>query len=446
METEAPEPEAKADAPEGDKPAPPSVAPEADKPVPTPATPSRVKAFAAFEAASFAQVAALTALVDAKRWSGAAVVADAVARGNGLPVPLGGSAAEPAVGASRPASSASAAGSSRRSRPLLDALGARLWHLSALAWERTGRGPASVPTLLAAHARAARRRDDPVADSILNALLRAYVQTKQYDAAAALAARATTGAPPRSMAAAARRLYYAGVVAAVRLDYQAARDSLALAARRAPESAVAFRAAVAGWAALVDMLLGTVPGRAALLAPPLGPRLAPYAALARAVRVGDPAAFAEAKHDGAKTFARHGTTLVVDRLRASVVRAGLAGLSRAYVKLPLDVAATRLGLPSARDAADLAARAVRDGALEASIERAPDGRWCLAAPLAPPPLAGAAPGRAFHLRIAFCCDVHDDAVRAMRHETLARERIADADAARERAEHELQAALDEVDD
>jgi hypothetical protein len=60
---------------------------------------------------------------------------------------------------------------------------------------------------------------------------------------------------------------------------------------QAPASAVGFRVAVQKWLVLVRLLLGEVPDRVELSAPDTARQLAPYFALAAAVRGGDLAAF-----------------------------------------------------------------------------------------------------------------------------------------------------------
>ncbi len=62
-------------------------------------------------------------------------------------------------------------------------------------------------------------------------------------------------------------------------------------AAQAPAGALGFRLAAAKWLALVKLLLGEVPEHAELTAQGLAPPLAPYLALAQAVRSGDLAAF-----------------------------------------------------------------------------------------------------------------------------------------------------------
>jgi len=62
-------------------------------------------------------------------------------------------------------------------------------------------------------------------------------------------------------------------------------------AAQAPSSAVGFRVEVAKWLSLVRLLLGEVPEHSEFTAPGLAKPLAPYFAIAQAVRAGDLATF-----------------------------------------------------------------------------------------------------------------------------------------------------------
>ena len=277
-------------------------------------------------------------------------------------------------------------------------------------------------------------------------------------AADALAAKAQRPSPPRSTAQAARTAFYTGRLAAARLEYSDARDALLAAARKAPTAAVGFRAVVSQWLTVVRLLLGEVPPLRELAAdaragPGADAALAPYLALARAVRSGDLASFGAVTAAHAAAFVADGTAPLVARLRHAVIRAGLARLAAAYARIQLVDVASRLGLASAEDAAAVAAKAIADGALDATLDR--DGGWmaCSATGAAGAGTgigeeAGgggggdAAPRAAFHARTAFCLDIHNEAIRALRFEPNAhkpRQRETD-EQARERARVEEEMA------
>lgn len=88
----------------------------------------------------------------------------------------------------------------------------------------------------------------------------------------------------------------------------------------------------------------------------------------------------------------------------------------------------------------IASHPYRDGSIEAKVDRA---SFALIAGSARDVYSSVEPAAAFHARIAFCMDVHNEAIRAMRYETLATLQLDDADKQRERQELEMQAALED---
>jgi 26S proteasome regulatory subunit N3 len=349
-------------------------------------------------------------------------------------------------------------------RRTLDVVAARLAFYWALAAERAGAGAAGGatlrPALLAAHRAACLRHDEAGQEVLLNLLLRSYLGEGLVAAADALRAKAQRPDPPRSGAQAARTLFYTGRLAAARLQYSDARDALLAASRKAPTGAVGFRAAVAQWLTVVRLLLGEVPPLRELAAdaragPGAAAALGPYLDLARAVRSGDLGAFGEVTARHGPAYAADGTAPLVGRMRHAVIRAGLARLASAYARIPLSDVATRLGLASADDAAAVAAKAIADGALDATLDR--DGGWmasCAGEGEGGGEAGGgggdAAPRAAFHARTAFCLDIHNEAVRALRFEPNAhkpRQRETDEQAReRARAEEEMARAIAEGGD
>ena len=320
-----------------------------------------------------------------------------------------------AAGAAHGAACAGVARCRAFKRRSLDAVAAQLYFYFALSAEAAGAAAlaAARPTLLALHRTAALRHDDAAAAVLINALLRAHLRARQVDAAEALRSRLAW--PERASAAqTCRYLFYLGHIRAVQLAYSDAKECLLQAARKAPPQprAPGFRAQLAKWLVVVRLLLGELPERAAFR--PAGvpeSALAPYFALAHAVRAGDLAAFraAAAAHDAA--FAADGVTHLVERLRRNVLRTGLRRIAASYSRISLADVAAKLGLASAEDAECVVAKAIRDGAVEARIDH--DAGLLLNTPKADA-YAGAEPAAAFHSRTSFCRDLHNEAVPALR--------------------------------
>ena len=219
---------------------------------------------------------------------------------------------------------AAAAAANRRS---LGPISARLAFYLSLAHERTGALVAVRPALLALHRTAALRRDEASEEMLINLLLRNYLHYSQYEAAEAMRARAPWP-DKHSNSQYCRHLYYLGRIRAVQLEYGAAKECLAQAARKAPRAAAGFRLELTKWLVLVRLLLGEVPERPLLQQPGLAAALAPYYALTRAVRAGDLAAFAAVAERHAPTFARDRTANLIVRLRRNGARASACGFCR----------------------------------------------------------------------------------------------------------------------
>jgi len=311
-------------------------------------------------------------------------------------------------------------------RRALDPLGARLAFYFALAHERHGAPADARATLLRLHRAAVTRRDGLGQETCLNLLLRNYLHYSEYEQAEKLRSKAQTPAS-RSNPQQCRHLYYLGRIRAVQLEYSEAKACLTQAHRKAPAAARGFAIELTKWITVVRLLLGEIPERRDLFpsGPGPGPRegrgasrkardaLAPYAALAQAVRAGDLAGFKAVAETHAAAFAADKTHLLVARLRRNVIRVGLRRVSLAYSSISLADVAAKLGLATnAEDVERVVAKAIRDGGVDASLDHE---RQLLVGAAATDAYATREPQAAFHARIAFCLDAHNEAVRAMRY-------------------------------
>ena len=303
-------------------------------------------------------------------------------------------------------------------RRALEPLGARLAFYYALAHERHGAPADARATLLRLHRAAVTRRDDLGQETCLNLLLRNYLHYSEYEQAEKLRSKAQTPAS-RSNPQQCRYLYYLGRIRAVQLEYSEAKACLQQAHRKAPAAARGFAVELTKWITVVRLLLGEIPERRDLF--PLGARasqkardaLAPYAALVQAVRTGDLAEFKTVAETHAAAFAADKTHLLVARLRRNVIRVGLRRVSLAYSSISLADVAAKLGLATnAEDVERVVAKAIRDGGVDASLDHE---RQLLVGAAATDAYATREPQAAFHARIAFCLDAHNEAVRAMRY-------------------------------
>ena len=77
-----------------------------------------------------------------------------------------------------------------------------------------------------------------------------------------------------------------------------------------------------------------------------------------------------------------------------------------------DVAA-KLGLSSVEDTESIVAKTIRDGSISAVLDHE---KKCLGSKAASDVYITSEPQQAFHVRTAFCMDIHDEAVKAMRYD------------------------------
>ena len=297
---------------------------------------------------------------------------------------------------------------------IVDPISSRLYAIMSLAAEKLGMLDQIRGTLLQLHRAAVLRHDAIGQETLLNLLLRNYLSYKLYNQAEALRAKAQP-AVYKSSAQHCRLLYYHGRIQAVLLEYSDAKEALVQASRKAPQSARGFRLQVAKWLVVVRLLLGEVPSRSELAPADLRSMMTPYFELARAVGKGDVSVFNSVALKYQQDFERDDLRNVVARLRANVIRSGVRRIASAYCRITLQDIAKKLGLPSVSDAEYIVAKAIRDGGIVAQLDHETGIMTC---PSVSDVYSTDEPLNAFHARIAFCLDIHNEAVTAIRHDPM----------------------------
>ncbi len=297
---------------------------------------------------------------------------------------------------------------------IVDPISSRLCSIMSLAAEKLGMLDQIRGTLLQLHRAACLRHDSIGQETLLNLLLRNYLAFKLYNQAEALRAKAQP-AVYKSSTQHCRLLYYHGRIQAVLLEYSDAKDALVQASRKAPQSARGFRLEVAKWLVVVRLLLGEVPSRSELAPADLRSMMGPYFDLARAVGRGDVNVFDSVASKYQDDFEQDGLRHVVARLRANVIRSGVRRIASAYSRITLHDIAKKLGLSSVSDAEYIVAKAIRDGGIVAQLDHESGIMTC---PAVSDVYSTDEPLNAFHARIAFCLDIHNEAVTAIRHDPM----------------------------
>lgn len=305
-------------------------------------------------------------------------------------------------------------------RHTVDGIRARAYFYLARAHELDGRLALLRPQLLAAYRTAVLRHWWLTQATVLNLLLRSYLACGLFAQAQKLLLK-TSFREETSASELARYLYYTGRIQATQLEYTEAYKCLLQAGRKAPQhTALGFRKAVAKLTVIVQLLLGEVPERSLFRQAGMAAALRPYFRLTDAVRVGDLAAFQAAVAEHEESFRADGNHSLIQRLRRNVIKTGLRKVNLSYSRIHLADVCAKLHLDSAEDAEFIVAKAIRDGVIDASLDHA---SRTLQSRASPDVYSSQEPLEAFHRRISFCLNLHNDAVMAMRFPAAAPKRL-----------------------
>ncbi|KAK0583557.1 hypothetical protein LWI29_038152 [Acer saccharum] len=324
-------------------------------------------------------------------------------------------------------------------RRTVDVLAARLYFYYSLCYELTGDLAEIRGNLLALHRIATLRHDELGQETLLNLLLRNYLHYNLYDQAEKLRSKA-----PRFEAHSnqqfCRYLFYLGKIRTIQLEYTDAKESLLQAARKAPVAALGFRVQCNKWAIIVRLLLGEIPERTVFMQKGMEKALRPYFELTNAVRIGDLELFRSVAEKFSSMFSADRTNNLIVRLRHNVIRTGLRNISISYSRISLADVAKKLRLDSPNpiaDAESIVSKAIRDGAIDATVDHA--NGWMVSKETGDI-YSTNEPQMAFNSRIAFCLNMHNEAVRALRFPPNSHKEKESAEKRRERQQQEQELA------
>eukprot|EP01041_Mallomonas_annulata_P011566 gene11566-24186_t len=297
-------------------------------------------------------------------------------------------------------------------RRSMDLFSSKAFFYFSLSYERINQLEAIRSTLLALYRTSCLRRDEMGQAVLLNLILRNYLHYNLIEQAQTLASK-TTFPENASNNQFCRYLYSMGRIQAIQLEYSEAYLRLMMAARKAPQdTALAFTRNVHKLAVLVQLLMGDIPERATFNQIELRKALRPYLLLTQTVRNGDLQEFYKVVQQYSVAFESDKNYSLVHRLGHNVVKTGLRKISISYSSISLADIAMKLHLHSIASAEYICAKAIRDGVIEATIDHT---SGCLTSNEVIDVYSTEEPQKAFHRRIAFCLDVHNEAVKSMRY-------------------------------
>ncbi|MCD7456479.1 26S proteasome non-ATPase regulatory subunit 3 [Datura stramonium] len=294
-----------------------------------------------------------------------------------------------------------------------DVLASRLYFYYSFSYELAGDLAEIRGNLLALYRRETVNHNKLSQETLLNLLLRNYLHYNLYDQAEKFRSKAHHF-EALSNQQFCRYLFYQGKIKTIQLEYTDAKDSLLQAAQKGPTTAVGFRIQCNKWAVIVHLLLGEIPERTLFTQKRMEKALRPYFELTNAIRVGDLELFRTITEKFSVTFSQDKTSNLIIRLRHNVIRTGLRNISASYSRISLADIAKKLNLDSENtvdDAENIVAKAIRDGAIDAKLDHA--NGW-LVSKATGDVYSTNEPQIAFDSRIAFCLNMHNEAVRAFR--------------------------------
>jgi len=190
--------------------------------------------------------------------------------------------------------------------------------------------------------------------------------------------------------------------------------------------------------------MGEIPERRIFRQQSLSRALIPYLQITQAVRIGDLATFKEVLANYESVFTHDTTLSLIHRLRHNVIKTGLRKINLSYSRISLADICQKLHLESAEEAEYIVAKAIRDGVIDATIYHE---EGYIQSKANVDLYSTQEPHTAFHTRITFCLNIHNDAVKAMRFPPDAHKKLLDGvHKERLREERELAELVDEEDD
>jgi 26S proteasome regulatory subunit N3 len=329
-------------------------------------------------------------------------------------------------------------------RRTMDQIAAKVYFYLARTYELQGRLAELRPTLLAVRQSAHLRKDENLEITVVNLLLRSYLQSNLYDQADKLLSKIEMPTSSNT-AQTARWYFYTARLRAVQLNYAGAADLLLTAIRRAPKDEVApgFVQIIHKFYIVTEMLTGRIPDRAMFRRPVLQHALLPYFQIVQAVRVGDVAAFQRAFTTHEQAFLADSTHFLILRLRHFVIRTALRTITLAYSRISLRDVCLKLGLDSEEDTEYIVAKAIKDRVIDATIDH--KGGF-MQSKVKKDIYETDEPQQQIAQRLKYALEMHNDALQGMRFAAnVHRKELETAADARER-DREIAQLIQETED
>lgn len=292
----------------------------------------------------------------------------------------------------------------------LDYFFAKIYYYSAFVHERLGSLNEFVPTLLDAYRAAWHRNDEQTQATVINYILRSYINDDLYDQAANLIEICSL---PENVSSnqQARYLYYQAKIEATQLKYTEAQAHVIHASRKASEYVgKAFRVQAIKLRIITELLMGEIPDRSIFSNQEMKNELYPYFTIVQAVRKGNLEDFLKVVKKYEDLFKKNDNYNLLIRLKHNVLKFGLRRINTFYSRISLQDVMVKLGLNSVEETECIVAKAIRDKVIDAVIDR--EHKELKISDLQDVYTSNAPQGQ-LDKRIRFWMEIYNDAVKAL---------------------------------
>lgn len=328
-------------------------------------------------------------------------------------------------------------------RRTLDYIQAKVWYYVFRSSELTHNLEAVRVPLMAGLRSATLRHDTETRASIITLLLRDYILSNDINQAYNLVEK-TEFPNEATNSVVARYYYYLARIHAVQLDYSSANECAITAIRKCPQTkaALGFLQSTTKLHIVVQLLTGEIPELSSFRDPSLEQSLKAYAAVTKAVRLGDINLFNSSLDKYREQLKRDKNYNLVIRLRQNVIKTGVRIISLTYKRISLKDICIKLQLENELSAEYIVSKAIADGVVDATIDHK---AGCMQSREVVDVYTSSAPQSELDRRIKFTLQLNNEAVRAMKF-PLSKNRVdGQADVAARAREQELLAYLQEED-
>ncbi|GMM28619.1 proteasome regulatory particle lid subunit [Martiniozyma asiatica (nom. inval.)] len=294
----------------------------------------------------------------------------------------------------------------------LDHIQSKVWYYIFRGCELSGDVTSIRSDLMSALRTATLRHDDETRGMIITLLLRSYMLNNEINLAYNFVEK--TEFPEVTGSVGARYFYYLARIHTIQLDYSTGNEFAITALRKCPQgdSALGFLQCVTKLHIIIQLLMGEIPELAIFKDSKFEACLRPYAAVTKAVRLGDLTLFNSALEKYSSFLKKDNNYNLVLRLRQNVIKTGIRLISLAYKRISLKDICIKLHLENELSAEYIVAKAINDGVVDATIDHT---KGYMQSNELVDVYGTTGPQSEFDRRIKFCMTLHNESVKAMRY-------------------------------